>query len=159
AWAKEDDEKEKEKTGKMGVTSTPAPAPAPAPAPSATTTTTKPSEDEIALNADAEAETKPPPHPQPHPWTLAPAPSTALVGLSMLGNLDGVYAHATYPALALHTLTTGSRQRAGAVLLFGYTFCGRLWLSLGFDENGVERRVVGAWWEEVVRGVDEFLVG
>lgn len=92
------------------------------------------------------------------PWTLPPAPSTALVGLSMLGNLDGMYAHADYPSLSLHTLTTGSRQRNGAALLFGYTFAGKLWLSLGFDEEGFEDGVVERWWSEVLRGVDEFLI-
>lgn len=107
----------------------------------------------------------PKPAPQPvdtesskKPWTLPPAPSTALVGLSLLGNLDGMYAHAAYPSLVLHTLTTGSRQRAGAALLFGYTFAGRLWLSLGFDERGFEEGVVEGWWSEVLKGVDEFLI-
>ncbi|KAK0481727.1 hypothetical protein IW261DRAFT_1550776 [Armillaria novae-zelandiae] len=33
------------------------------------------------------------------------------------------------PKPALHTLTTGSRQRAGGMLLFGYTFVGKLWIS------------------------------
>ncbi|KAG8678230.1 hypothetical protein FRC09_020006, partial [Ceratobasidium sp. 395] len=65
-----------------------------------------------------------------------PAPSTALMGLSLLGNLDGVYKHALYGEVRLHTLTTGSRQRAGAMLLFGYTFVGKLWLCFGYDENG-----------------------
>ncbi|KAG9082585.1 hypothetical protein FS749_006742, partial [Ceratobasidium sp. UAMH 11750] len=54
-----------------------------------------------------------------------PAPSAALMGLSLLGNLDGVYKHASYGEIKLHTLTTGSRQRAGAMLLFGYTFAGK----------------------------------
>ncbi|KAH8110634.1 hypothetical protein DFH11DRAFT_1730086 [Phellopilus nigrolimitatus] len=95
----------------------------------------------------------------PPPWARARAPSTALVGLSMLGNLDGTYAHGAYPALALHTLTTGSRQRAGAALLFGYTFCGRLWLSLGHDAHGFADGAVERWWAALLRGVDEFLVG
>lgn len=60
--------------------------------------------------------------------------------------------------MSLHTLTTGSRQRAGAMLVFGYTFAGRLWLSLGYDENGFADGVVERWWAEVLKGVDEFLV-
>jgi hypothetical protein len=86
------------------------------------------------------------------------APSAALLGLSLLGNLDGMYHHASYPALTLHTLTTGSRQRAGGMLLFGYTFAGKLWLSLGYDEEGFEKETVRKWWEGVLKGVDEFLL-
>src|SRR6266576_2028031 len=37
-------------------------------------------------------------------------PSKALIGLSLLGNLDVMYKHTTYPGIRLHTLTTGSRQ-------------------------------------------------
>ena len=88
----------------------------------------------------------------------AKAPSTALMGLSLLGNLDGMYHHASYPAITLHTLTTGSRQRAGGMLLFGYTFAGRLWLSLGYDEEGFEPETVKKWWEGVLNGINEFLL-
>jgi hypothetical protein len=52
-------------------------------------------------------------------------PSAALIGLSLLGNLDGIYKHSAFPKIQLHTLTTGSRQRAGGMLLFGYTFVGK----------------------------------
>ncbi|KZO95708.1 hypothetical protein CALVIDRAFT_482401 [Calocera viscosa TUFC12733] len=85
-------------------------------------------------------------------------PSQALLGLSMLGNLDAVYAHASYPRLALHGLTTGSRQRGGAMLLFAYTFAGRLWLSLGYDENGFEKETVGRFWQGLLDGVREHLL-
>ncbi|TRM66058.1 hypothetical protein BD626DRAFT_486622 [Schizophyllum amplum] len=85
------------------------------------------------------------------------APSTALIGLSLLGNLDGIYKHANFPAVKMHTLTTGSRQRAGGMLLFGYTFAGKLWVSLGYDENGFERETVQAYWSRVLAGIEEFL--
>ncbi|THH33423.1 hypothetical protein EUX98_g750 [Antrodiella citrinella] len=88
----------------------------------------------------------------------AKAPTAALIGLSLLGNLDGIYKHQTFPALEMHTLTTGSRQRNGAMLLFGYTFKGKLWLSLGYDENGFSEGVVEKFWEEAINCVDEFLV-
>ena len=107
----------------------------------------------IGANADKSTST-PAAHVLP---ARAPHPSTALAGLSMLGNLDGIYTHASYPSLKLHTLTTGSRQRSGALLLFGYTFCGKLWLSLGYDVNGFESGSVERWWEGVVSGVGEFL--
>jgi hypothetical protein len=43
------------------------------------------------------------------------------------------------------------------MLLFGYTFAGRLWLSLGYDENGYEKEQVRKWWDGVLAGVHEFL--
>ncbi|CAE6437471.1 unnamed protein product [Rhizoctonia solani] len=89
--------------------------------------------------------------------TPKPAPSTALMGLSLLGNLDGMYKHAAYNAVKLTELTTGSRQRAGAMLLFSYTFIGKLWLCFGYDENGFERGVVEEFWKEMLSGVDEIL--
>ncbi|BGO92798.1 hypothetical protein NBRC10512_007917 [Rhodotorula toruloides] len=86
------------------------------------------------------------------------APSTALMGLSMLGNLDGIYQHKDYHGIQLHSLTTGSRQRPGAILLFAYTFAGKLWISLGYDSNGFEKGAVESWWNELLKGVDEFLL-
>ncbi|OSD03262.1 hypothetical protein PYCCODRAFT_1434677 [Trametes coccinea BRFM310] len=83
--------------------------------------------------------------------------SAALIGLSLLGNLDGIYKHAAFPDTELHTLTTGSRQRNGAMLLFGYTFKGRLWISLGYDANGFEEGVVERFWKEALDCVDDFL--
>ncbi|GAA5897369.1 hypothetical protein JCM6882_001869 [Rhodosporidiobolus microsporus] len=92
------------------------------------------------------------------PAAPAKAPSTALLGLSMLGNLDGMYKHADFHGIQLHTLTTGSRQRPGALLLFAYTFAGKLWFSLGYDSNGFKKGSVERWWDELVKGVDEFLL-
>jgi len=86
-----------------------------------------------------------------------PAPSAALIGLSLLGNLDGIYKHANFPQIKMHTLTTGSRQRPGGMLLFGYTFAGKLFVSLGYDENGFDKEVVGKFWANVLDSIDEFL--
>jgi hypothetical protein len=85
------------------------------------------------------------------------APSTALIGLSMLGNLDGIYKHIDYRDIELHTLTTGSRQRPGGMLLFGYTFVGKLWVSLGYDENGFDKEVVDNLWKNIIFAVDELM--
>lgn len=85
-------------------------------------------------------------------------PSNALIGLSLLGNLDGMYKHSAFPDIHLHTLTTGSRQRAGGMLLFGYTFVGKLWLSLGYDENGFDKDIVERFWANVLGCINEFLV-
>lgn len=94
------------------------------------------------------SETAPPPR----------APSVALTGLSLLGNLDGMYKHAKFPDIKLHTLTTGSRQRNGAMLMFAYTFAGKLWVSLGYDENGFERDTVDLFWKNVDSAIHEFLL-
>jgi hypothetical protein len=107
----------------------------------------------------------PPPPPSsldntPVPESLVPsskAPSMALIGLSMLGNLDGMYKHAEFPKIKLHTLTTGSRQRPGSMLLFGYTFVGKLWVSLGYDENGFDKEVINKYWANVLSAIDELL--
>ncbi|KDQ07963.1 hypothetical protein BOTBODRAFT_166498 [Botryobasidium botryosum FD-172 SS1] len=103
----------------------------------------------------SEAENKSKENPK---FNLPPAPSSAIVGLSLLGNLDAMYAHASFPKVKLHTLTTGSRQRKGGMLMFGYTFVGKLWVSLGWDVNGFDQSVVNAFWKGVVDGVEEFLV-
>ncbi|KAG7099636.1 hypothetical protein E1B28_001462 [Marasmius oreades] len=84
-------------------------------------------------------------------------PSAALMGLSLLGNLDGIYKHDSFPDIQLHTLTTGSRQRAGGLLLFGYTFVGKLWVSLGYDQNGFDRAVIERFWYNVLGSIDELL--
>ena len=63
------------------------------------------------------------PMPTPTLHNSAPAVSQkALMGVSMLGNLDAMYKHAAFPEIKLRSLTTGSRQRPGGLLLFAYTF-------------------------------------
>ncbi|KAJ6575267.1 hypothetical protein B0H19DRAFT_1344161 [Mycena capillaripes] len=91
--------------------------------------------------------------------TASKPPSAALIGLSLLGNLDGMYKHSTFPKIQLHTLTTGSRQRAGGMLLFGYTFAGecKLWISLGYDEAGFDD-TVDKFWGNVLTAVDTLLI-
>ncbi|KII94084.1 hypothetical protein PLICRDRAFT_415673 [Plicaturopsis crispa FD-325 SS-3] len=98
------------------------------------------------------------PAPSPKPTGPARAPSSALLGLSLLGNLDGIYKHANFPSIEMHTLTTGSRQRHGGMLLFGYTFAGKLWVSLGYDENGFDKDTVDTFWANVLGSIDELLV-
>lgn len=88
---------------------------------------------------------------------LPKPPSNALIGLSLLGNLDGIYKHQDFKSIKMHTLTTGSRQRNGGMLLFGYTFVGKLWLSLGYDEEGFEKETVSKFWNGLESAVDEFL--
>jgi hypothetical protein len=85
------------------------------------------------------------------------APSDALLGLSLLGNLDGIYKHQDFKSIKMSALTNGSRQRNGGMLLFGYTFVGKFWLSLGYDEEGFEKETVRKFWDGLQAAVDEFL--
>ncbi|KAJ6621220.1 hypothetical protein B0H10DRAFT_2175488 [Mycena sp. CBHHK59/15] len=96
------------------------------------------------------------PPPRSAPSSANKTPSVALIGLSLLGNLDGIYKHANFPSIQLHSLTTGSRQRAGGMLLFGYTFVGKLWISLGYDEAGFDD-TVERFWDNLLTSVDTLL--
>lgn len=86
-------------------------------------------------------------------------PSLALLGLSQLGPLDPIYTPTSYPALNLTHIRSTTRKAKGGILLFTFTFRGRLHLSLGWDREGFERGVVEVFLEEVEKGVKEFLVG
>lgn len=79
-----------------------------------------------------------------------PPAGRALMGVSMLGNLDGMYRRADHGGIELFGLTTGSRQRPGGLLLFAYTLAGKLWLSLGYDENGFESGAIERFWADVL---------
>ncbi|KIO16701.1 hypothetical protein M407DRAFT_85718 [Tulasnella calospora MUT 4182] len=87
------------------------------------------------------------------------APSTALLGLSHLGNLDDIYKHSDYPSIRLQTMAPAVRMRPGGLLLFGYTFAEKLTFNLEYDLNGFKDEVVEAWWRDVLRGFDELLIG
>jgi hypothetical protein len=99
------------------------------------------------------------PAPAPKPQTAAASaperpPSAALLGISTLGNLDAVYKHATFPDIHMHTLTTGSRQRNGGMLLLSYTFAGKLWVSFGYDENGFEPKPFAMFWDNLSNAIE-----
>ena len=84
-------------------------------------------------------------------------PSTALMGLSLLGNVDPIYKHHTFPAIQMHTVTGGARQRAGGVLLIGYIFVGKLWADLGYDENGFDKATIERFWGNALSSIDDLL--
>lgn len=87
-----------------------------------------------------------------------PPPSMALLGVSHMGNLDHVYQFASYPELELTGVHSTTRKSPGGLLLFSYTFRGRLYLSLGWDKPALQEGVVEAFWENVLAGVQEFLL-
>jgi|ERR1700722_3415709 len=86
---------------------------------------------------------------QPYGFFSPATLSRVLIGLSLLGNLDVIYKHDTFRAIELHSVTNGDRQRSGGILMFGYTFAGRL-----YDRNGFEAKVIDKFWEGVI---EEFL--
>ena len=88
---------------------------------------------------------------------LLRAPNDVLIDLSLLGNLDGIYKHRGFKSIKMHTSTIGARQRTGDMCLTGYTFVGKLWLSLGYDEESFEKETVGKFWDGLQAAVGEFL--
>lgn len=97
---------------------------------------------------------------KPSPPASKPAerpPSVALLGLSLLGNLDGIYKHSTFGDIRLHTVTSCPRQRSGGMLMFSYTFVGKLWVCLGYDVNAFEEGVVERFWSNLLACTNEFL--
>ncbi|CDZ97947.1 hypothetical protein [Phaffia rhodozyma] len=96
------------------------------------------------------------PAPKPAPAT-GKAPQIALMGLSFLGNLDAISNYTTYTMIHSSDLTFGVRQRPGGMLMFCYTFAGRLWFSLGWDKNGYPEGYVENFWNEVNATIGEFL--
>jgi len=69
-----------------------------------------------------------------------------------------MYKHATFPKIKLEELTTGSRQRPGAMLLFAYTFVGQLFISLGYDSKGYPDGVVEEYYKEMLQCARDFLM-
>ncbi|KAJ7669309.1 hypothetical protein DFH06DRAFT_1180558 [Mycena polygramma] len=87
-----------------------------------------------------------------------PVTSAALLGISLIGDLDRTYVRAEYgPGVHLLSVATASRLKPGGLLLLGHSFGGRLvlqlcWDSMGFAENEVER-----FWTALNDAVPEFL--
>ncbi|KAJ7154743.1 hypothetical protein C8R46DRAFT_1118285 [Mycena filopes] len=87
-----------------------------------------------------------------------PAASAALLGISLIGDLDRTYVRTAYgPGVHLLSVATASRLKAGGLLLLGHSFRGRLvlqlcWDSMGFAEGEVER-----FWAALADAVPEFL--
>lgn len=96
--------------------------------------------------------------PPPSATSLPPAPSAALLGLSLIGNLDAVYTRSAYPSFHLHSVTTASRQKAGGLLLLEHTFAKKLWLHLCWDQNGFAEGLIERFWDGLQSAVEEFLV-
>ncbi len=85
-------------------------------------------------------------------------PSAALLGLSLFGDLDNVYAPTNFPALDVVDLLSGTRKNTGGMLLMGYTFRGRIYSTLGWDARCFEPGVVEEFWKNVEEAWKEFLI-
>jgi hypothetical protein len=115
------------------------------------------------LSAAARARRVPPlpsafvPPPESPELPRRPAASAALLGVSLIGDLDRTYVRASYgPGVHLLSVATASRLKPGGLLLLGHSFGGRLvlqlcWDSMGFAEGEVER-----FWNALTKGVPEF---
>ncbi|KAJ7150987.1 hypothetical protein C8R43DRAFT_1005842 [Mycena crocata] len=98
--------------------------------------------------------------PPPHSPALPSRPdsSSALLGISLIGDLDRTYVRAAYgPGVHLHSVATASRLKPGGLLLLGHSFGARLalqlcWDSMGFAEGEVER-----FWTALTAAVGEYL--
>ncbi|KZO99634.1 hypothetical protein CALVIDRAFT_354359 [Calocera viscosa TUFC12733] len=88
-----------------------------------------------------------------------PVPSKALMGISLMGNLDKVYLADQYPDIKLLDVATASRQKAGGILFLAHTFAGRMWLHMAYDENGFEEGSMERFWDEVGRAADAMFIG
>lgn len=85
-----------------------------------------------------------------------PAPSVALVGLSLIGDLDKVYKAHEYPSLQLLHSTSGTRKGPGALLIFSHTFAERLYVHVGWDREGFEPGLVEDFADGIVGCIREF---
>ncbi|KAF9060310.1 hypothetical protein BDP27DRAFT_1339876 [Rhodocollybia butyracea] len=114
---------------------------------------------------------------------LPPAPSAALFGVSLVGNLDNVYTQSSYSRppsysasstdtrpvssqettssqiITVHNVAGATRQKPGGFLLFVHTFNKKLSLHLCYDVNGFEEGHIERFWESLRDAADELLVG
>lgn len=92
----------------------------------------------------------------PLPSDLPTPPSQALLGLSVIGSLDNLYAHETYPSLRILRAYSSNRSGKGqGMLIFSRTLHGLTSFSMRVDLAGFEGSTLNAFWEEfeeIVRG-------
>ncbi|KAJ6469490.1 hypothetical protein C8R45DRAFT_1105342 [Mycena sanguinolenta] len=87
-----------------------------------------------------------------------PAASAALLGISLIGDLDRTYVRASYgPGVQLLSVMTASRLKPGGLLLLGHSFGGRLVLQLCWDKMGFAEGEVERFWTAFTSAVPEIL--
>ncbi|KAF9503063.1 hypothetical protein BS47DRAFT_1402780 [Hydnum rufescens UP504] len=65
------------------------------------------------------------------PWSLPPPPTMALVGLTLLGDLDDIYPAVAYPDFEFGRIASFTRKTKGKMLLLAHTFRGKFFIQLG----------------------------
>ncbi|KAK7059694.1 hypothetical protein R3P38DRAFT_2837283 [Favolaschia claudopus] len=99
----------------------------------------------------------PPSSDSPH-LPKRPDASAALLGISLIGDLDRTYVRSSYgPGVELLSVMTASRLKAGGLLLLGHSFGGRLVLQLCWDSMGFAEGQVESFWNAFTSAVPEFL--
>lgn len=102
-------------------------------------------------------ETKPelPPHARVDP----PAPSRALLGLSLLGRVDAIYKQSEYEAeIKFLSFIGASKLKKGGLLFLAQTFNNQLEFHLVWESNGFEEGIIERWWEGVITSCHEFVL-
>ncbi|KAF7310472.1 hypothetical protein HMN09_00589600 [Mycena chlorophos] len=88
-----------------------------------------------------------------------PEHSAALMGISLIGNLDRTYLRHEYGRdVELLSVGTASRLKPGGLLLLGHTFGKKLVLQLCWDTMGFAEGAIERFWAGLESAVDEFLV-
>ncbi|GJJ13028.1 hypothetical protein Clacol_007277 [Clathrus columnatus] len=95
----------------------------------------------------------------PHARVDPPAPSRALLGLSLLGNLDSLYKQSDYsPQVKLLSFRGASKLKRGGLLFLAQTFRNQLEFHLVWEETGFEEGIIEKWWEGVITASHEYLL-
>lgn len=88
-----------------------------------------------------------------------PPPSAALIGFSLIGNLDPLYAPQRFPSIQVVQSTSGTRKGPGSILVFSHTLAGRLYITIGWDREGFEPGLMEDFSRGLVEIVKEFALG
>jgi hypothetical protein len=83
-------------------------------------------------------------------------PSAALIGLSLIGDLDRLYIGHQFPNIKLLFCTSGTRKGPGALLIFSHTLAERLYIHVGWDKGGFEEGLIEDFADGLVACIEEF---
>lgn len=87
-------------------------------------------------------------------------PSAALMGFSLIGNIDAVYQKSKhYGPLLVERVRVSNRRAKGGMLATSRMLNGKMMIGLILDEGGFEGDVVKEFWDECIRCIKEYMVG
>ncbi|KAF8323806.1 hypothetical protein DL93DRAFT_2104111 [Clavulina sp. PMI_390] len=93
------------------------------------------------------------------PPSLAPAPSAALIGLSLIGDLDKLYRRAEYGPIQLLDCIPTYRKNKGGILVYCRSFLECMTVGLILDVGGLEKDLLDEFWKQFQRCIREYVVG